>query len=127
MAQEKGPPPQKRVSQAKLDYHTKQLRKYFARADDGAFLQMIWAVDAIQSGRVAAAKEFMPSYPKEAAVRSSFHSPYGIHRWELETLLIQLLLTPKEEKRAEGNLVLDCSKFDAIRDTINRLTKSRKR
>jgi hypothetical protein len=54
-------------------------------------------------------------------LKSSLHCPYGIHRWELETLLIQLLLTPKEERRAEGNFVLDCSKFDAIRDTINRL------
>jgi hypothetical protein len=113
--------PQTRVSQAKLDYHIKQLRKYFSRADDHSFLQMIWAVDALQSDREAAAKKLMPSYPKEAAVKSSLHSPYGIHRWELETLLIQLLLTPKEEKRAEGNLVLDCSKFDAIRNTINRL------
>jgi len=121
MAKAKGPPPQMRVSQAKLDYHIKQLRKYFARADDRAFLQLIWAVDALQSDREAAAKKLMPSYPKEAAVKSSLHSPYGIHRWELETLLIQLLLTPKEEKRAEGNFVLDCSKFDAIRDTINRL------
>jgi hypothetical protein len=121
MAEAKGPPPQMRVSQAKLDYHIKQLRKYFARADDRAFLQMIWAADALQSDREAAAKKFMPSYPKEAAVKSSLLSPYGIHRWELETLLIQLLLTPKEERRAEGNFDLDCSKFDAIRDTINRL------
>jgi hypothetical protein len=121
MAEAKEPPPQMRVSQAKLDYHIKQLRKYFARADDRAFLQMIWAADALQSDREAAAKKFMPSYPKEAAVKSSLLSPYGIHRWELETLLIQLLLTPKEERRAEGNFVLDCSKFDAIRDTINRL------
>lgn len=43
-AKVKGPPPQMRVSQAKLDYHIKQLRKYFARAHDRAFLQMIWAV-----------------------------------------------------------------------------------
>ncbi|MBB4395604.1 hypothetical protein [Bradyrhizobium sp. ERR14] len=121
MADAKQPPPQTRVSQAKLDYHIKQLRKYFARADDRAFLQMIWAVDALQSDREAAAKTIMPSYPREAVVKSSLHSPHGVHRWELETLLIQLLLTPKEERRAEGNLVLDCSKFDAMRGTINRL------
>ena len=41
-AKVKGPPPQMRVSQAKLDYHIKQLRKYFRRADDRAFLRMIW-------------------------------------------------------------------------------------
>jgi hypothetical protein len=121
MTDVKGPPSHARVSQAKLDYHVKQLRKYFSRADDRAFLQMIWAVDALQSDREDAAKTLMTLYPKEAAVESSLHSSYGIHRWELETLLIQLLLTPKEEKRTEGNFVLDCSTFDAIRGTINRL------
>lgn len=121
MSEVKGPPPHERVSQAKLDYHVKQLRKYFARAEDGAFLQMIWAVDALQSGRELAARRFMTSYPKEAAVTSSLASRYGIHRWELETLLIQLLLTPKEEKRATGNLVLNCENFEAISSAINRL------
>jgi hypothetical protein len=48
-------------------------------------------------------------------------SQIGIHRWELETLVTQLLLAPKELPRAEGNLMLDCSKFAAILHTINRL------
>jgi hypothetical protein len=110
-----------RASAAKCAYHLKQLRKFFARADDTAFLQMIWAVDALQSGREAAAKRFIVSYPPEAAATSSLRSPLGIHRWELEPLLIQLLLTPKQEFHVEGNLVLDCSKFDSIRETVNRL------
>jgi hypothetical protein len=33
-------------SEAKARYHLGQLRKMFARANDHAFLQMIWAVDA---------------------------------------------------------------------------------
>ena len=44
------------ASEAKVAYHLKQLLKMFARANDAAFLQMIWAVDALQSGREAEAK-----------------------------------------------------------------------
>src|SRR5438309_984169 len=95
-----------RASQAKLDYHLQQLRKFFARANDPDFMQLIWAVDALQSGREKDAKRFL-TYPPQAAVASSLHSNFGIHRWELETLLVQLLLTPKEARRREGNLVLN--------------------
>jgi hypothetical protein len=34
---------------------------------------------------------------------------------------VQLFLVPKELPREQGNLVLDCSKFESIRQTINRL------
>jgi len=102
-------------------YHQQQLLKMFARANDAAFLQMIWAVDALQSGREAAAKPYFSLYPPAAIAKSSVRSPVGIHRWELETLIVQLLLAPKELPREQGNLVLDCSKFEAIRQVINRL------
>ena len=110
-----------RASEAKVAYHLKQLLKMFARANDAAFLQMIWAVDALQSGREAEAKPYISTYPQEAAAGSSIESPLGIHRWELETLIVQLFLAPKELPRNQGNLILECSKFEAIRQTINRL------
>jgi hypothetical protein len=110
------------ASEAKVAYHLKQLRKMFARANDATFLQMIWAVDALQSGRETVAKEYFSTYPTEAAAKSSLPpSRFSIHRWELETLIVQLFLVPKELPREQGNLVLDCSKFESIRQTINRL------
>jgi hypothetical protein len=109
------------ASEAKVAYHLKQLLKMFARANDAAFLQMIWAVDALQSGRETVAKRYFSTYPPEAAAESSIGSLLGIHRWELETLIVQLLLVPKELPREQGNLMLDCSKFESIRQTINRL------
>src|SRR5882724_2636201 len=118
MPDERRPP---RVSEAKVAYHLKQLLKMFARANDAAFLRMIWAVDALQSGREAVAKPYFSTFPPEAAVESSIKSPFGIHRWELETLIVQLLLVPKELPREEGNLMLDCSNFESIRQTVNRL------
>src|SRR4051812_6391537 len=75
------------ASEAKVAYHVKQLLKMFARANDVAFLQMIWAVDALQSGREPVAKSYFSTYPPEAAAKSSIQSPFGIHRWELETLV----------------------------------------
>jgi hypothetical protein len=109
------------ASEAKVAYHRKQLLKMFARAKDTAFLQMIWAVDALQSGREDVAKRYISTYPPEAAVKSSLQSRLGIHRWELETLVVQLFLVPKELTREEGNLTLDCSEFESIRQTVNRL------
>ena len=47
-----------RASEAKVTYQLKQLLKMFARANDAAFLQMIWAVDALQSDREAVAKPY---------------------------------------------------------------------
>ncbi len=110
-----------RASEAKVSYHRKQLLKMFARANDAAFLQLIWAVDALQSGQEAAAKPFLSAYPSNAAADSSLDTPLGIHRWELETLIVQLFLAPKELPRDQGNLIVDCSKFEAMRQTINRL------
>jgi hypothetical protein len=48
-------PHKPKASLAKVAYHLKQLRKLFARASDEHFLQMVWAVDALCSGRPQAA------------------------------------------------------------------------
>jgi hypothetical protein len=108
--------------EAKAKYHLKQLRKMFARANDYAFLQMIWAIDALQDDREDVTAQYLKTYPKGAA-QSTLTSPYAIHRWELETLLVQLFLTTKQEVGSGLNLILDCSKFEAIRETINRVRK----
>jgi hypothetical protein len=114
-----GPP---KASGAKVAYHLKQLVKMFARANDAALLQMIWAVDALQSGREAVAKRYLSTYPPEAAAKSSIPpSPFSIHRWELETLIVQLFLVPKESQRERGNQIMGCSKFESIRQTINQI------
>jgi hypothetical protein len=122
MPDERRPP---RASEAKVNYHLKQLLKMFARANDAAFLQMTWAVDALQSGREALAKRYISTYPPQAAAESSIVSPFGIHRWELETLIVQLFLVPKELPREQGNLVLDCSKFESIRQRSTDYARSK--
>jgi hypothetical protein len=54
-------------SEAKAKYHLRQLRKMFARANDHAFLQMIWAIDALQDDREDVAFHYLKTYPNEAA------------------------------------------------------------
>lgn len=107
------------ISASKCAYHLKKLRKGLARANDYAFLQMVWAADALQSGRDQAAAQYL-TFPKEAADKSILSS-YSVHRWELESLLIQLFLTPKKEIRPGPNLLLNCGTFDTLALTTNRL------
>jgi hypothetical protein len=106
-------------SPAKVGYHLKQLRKLFARASDQQFLQMVWAIDALRSGRIAAAGRLLV-FPPQAADQS-IGAPSAVHRWELETLLIQLFLTPMKDPRPGATASFDCSKFVSVGDLVNRL------
>lgn len=111
------------TSAPRVKYHLDKLRKMFARADDRAFLQLVWAVDALQSGRVDAARPFV-AFPPQAVADLSIQTAHGVHRWELETLLVQLFLTPKQQVHPVGpNLILNCGLFNSMRETINRLRK----
>lgn len=58
-----------KASPAKVTYHLKQLRKLFLRASDQHFLQMVWAIDALRSGRPEAAAGWL-TFPQQAADQS---------------------------------------------------------
>jgi hypothetical protein len=49
-----------KASPAKVAYHLQQLRKLFIRMSDQNFLQMVWAIDALGSGRPEAAARLKP-------------------------------------------------------------------
>jgi hypothetical protein len=108
-------------SAAKVAYHLKQLRKLFARASDQQFLQMVWAIDALRSGRPDAARRVL-SFPSQAADQS-IGSPFAVHQWELETLLIQLFFTPEGGAQPGAITAFDCGKFNSVTDLVNRLRK----
>jgi hypothetical protein len=110
-----------KASPAKVAYHLMQLRKLFPRASDQKFLQMVWAIDALRSGRPEAAARLL-SFPRQAA-DPSIGSRFTVHQWELETLLIQFFLTPQEDERSGAAAMFDCSKFDSVADLVNRLRK----
>src|ERR1700730_15563051 len=81
-----------KVSPAKAAYHLKQLRRLFPRASDHQFLQMMWAMSMLRSGHAEAAARLLTFPPQ--AIDQSLVSRFAVHQWELETLLIQLFLTP---------------------------------
>jgi hypothetical protein len=93
---------------ARAKYHLRQLRKMVARADDAPFLQLVWATDALQSGRTRAAATFI-TYPA-GADDPSIGARLAVHRWELESLLTQLFLTPKQEAHPGENRILNCTR-----------------
>jgi hypothetical protein len=110
-----------KASPAKFAYHLRQLRKLYSRATDRQFLETVWAIDALCMGRPEAAARLI-SFPNEVADQS-FGSRYAIHQWELETLLVQLFLTSKDNAPPDATAAFDCSKFGSIADLLNRLRK----
>jgi hypothetical protein len=103
------------------DRYRKKLQELLSIADDEAFFEMIWAIDALQSERVEAASRCI-RFPPEAAT-SEMASHFRIYKWELETLINQLLITPKAPPRSDRNRILDCRKFAAGANTTNFLRK----
>jgi hypothetical protein len=114
-------PKEPKASPAKAAYQLKKLRKLFARTNDRQFLQMVWAIDTLGSGRPQAAARLL-SFPRQATDQS-FGSRFSVHRWELETLLIQLFLNPKEQPHDLATAVFDATKFESVAELVNRLRK----
>jgi hypothetical protein len=89
-------------------------------ANDEAFFILAWSVRAIQSGRPDQALRFL-EFPMEA-VTDDISSSYAVHPWSLETLLNELLATPKRDNRHRGrSRQLNCSSFSAIARVLNAL------
>ncbi|MBV9064944.1 MAG: hypothetical protein JO004_04150 [Methylobacteriaceae bacterium] len=109
------------MSRLQRERHRKKLHELLSKADDEGFCEMVWAIDALQSDRVEAAKPFI-EFPPEAAT-SEIGSDSLIHKWELETLISQLLITPKKRLREDRNVFLNCKLFSAGANAINFLRK----
>jgi hypothetical protein len=97
-----------------------KLTDLLARADDEAFFVMVWATFAIQSGRPESARPLLV-FPPEAATRD-LASKFAVHPWKLETMLNEVLTTPKLKLLPNHpNRRLDCRKFEAIARVTNAL------
>lgn len=107
------------MSHLKRDIARKKLKGMLSRAPDDAFCAMIWAVDALQSGRSSAASRLL-SFPPNAAT-SDITSEYIVHRWELESLVLFLLKSRKIRSRGGVNRIVDCTNFSTIANIINQL------
>jgi hypothetical protein len=72
------------------DRYRKKLKSLLSKAEDEAFFQMVWALDAIQSNRAKVAQPYF-NFPQEA-VDPKIDSQYAVHKWDLESLVGRLLL-----------------------------------
>lgn len=107
------------MSRANRDLKRKKLLDLLSRADDEAFVRLVWSVNALQSGREDAAAPLL-KFPSQAAA-TEIASPYAIREWELETLTTLLLTTPKYELRDGLNKLPDCAQFGTMAKAINLL------
>ena len=86
-----------------------------ASADDAAFLRMLWALNALQTGRADDARRFLGPHPPDAETEGIF-GPHAIYPWELETITNELLVAPKGRYQ-----VLPCHNWNTIGQLVNQL------
>ena len=87
-----------------------QLATNLSLADDASFIRMLWALNALQTGRAEEASRFLIGYPPDAAIEGML-GQNSIYPWELETLANELLTTPKHPLYR----VMDCRNWDEIK------------
>ena len=89
-------------------------------------MELIWAINALQSGRADVAARLIRHPPE--AVTVDFRSPYHLPLWALESVLVSLLSVPKSVFRNDGrNRVVDCRQFGAahyIKDLLLKVERA---
>ena len=100
------------MSALKHDLALKRLRKLLSIAQDEQFFLLMWGIDAIQSGKESEKARAIFTYPQEA-VTTDGQSRYFVHKWKMETLLNELLVTPKQLPRTKKKgRNLNCKTFE---------------
>lgn len=92
------------------------LDTHLGLADDETFLRMIWALNALQTGRADASRPFFRGVPIEAE-QEGIVGKRAIYPWELETLANELLVTPKHSFYR----MFDCRGWNAVAALVNDL------
>jgi hypothetical protein len=109
------------MSRVQLNVHRKKLTSLLSKAPDENFLQLVWAIDALQSDRVEDVEPFI-TFPAAAAT-PDHGAKFAIRKWELETLVHQLLIVPKAKPGSGKNRYLNCTLFDTASKITNHLRK----
>ena len=102
-----------------------KLSKLLGAAVDEEFVQLLWAVNALQSDYANAAKKFIQveTIPP-GAITTDMSSKLYIQKWEIETLVNELMTTPKRNLVKNGRVRrLNWSNFQAAIECINCLRK----
>lgn len=109
--------------QALSAMYRKRLVWLLGSADDEMFVQLVWAFNLIQGDNPRAGLPYVAGVP-QAAVTSTIADQHFIYKWELETVLNELLRTPKRKAPSRGPFhQLDCKQYKALAEVINKLRK----
>lgn len=109
------------MSHMNRERYRRKLKEILCRAEDESFFELVWAVDALQSKREKIASKYI-DYPSGAATDEST-STFALHKWELETLIGQLLLAPKVKIKPGLNRITNCTRFNAAASAVSILRK----
>lgn len=105
------------------DLARKRLHRLLSIAEDEEFFMLMWAIDAVQSGRDGINTRVIMTYPQEA-ITTDKRSRYFVHKWKIETLLNELVVTPKQLPRTQKiDRRLNCRNFDGAVGCLQALGK----
>ncbi|WP_168252627.1 hypothetical protein [Rhizobium leguminosarum] len=107
------------TSRFKLTIVKKRYREWLERANDVDALALIWAVNAVQSGKAELAARYI-AFPKEAVI-DNMVDQYAIYKWELETIVTSLLTTSKDNHRNGRYKYTNLTKFESLGALVNLL------
>src|SRR4051794_23810785 len=83
---------------------------------------MIWAVDVLQNGEPEIAARYL-AHPKEA-IGADITSKYRVHPWVMETLVNELLSSPKQGILTRRAIrTLNCAHFATVASVVNALSE----
>lgn len=96
----------------------KKLNRYLELAPDEPFLQLVWAANLIQAGYPKVGLRYLKNVHQDAISEDLTNSRH-IFKWELETIVNELLTVPKRKKPLRGHFrQLDCNRYDAFVDIV---------
>ncbi|HEX8466267.1 MAG TPA: hypothetical protein VF620_00505 [Allosphingosinicella sp.] len=96
------------------------MERMLSRADDIAALRLIWAVFQLQSGEGPKARTYISFPPSAEAARLG--DPEYVYPWNLETLVNELLATPKAVRQPDApELFLRPDVFASVGELTNAL------
>ena len=98
----------------------KRLNGLLAKAPVEGVFQLLWDVDALQSGRADRVRA-MSGFPREA-ITSDLTSRWHMHKWELETLANEAITVSRRVPTGRGpSRVLNCRTFNTVVALVNSL------
>lgn len=100
--------------EAEMPHIRATLAERLSNADEESFVEMLWALNALQTGRSQFALPFFRGLPV-GALTEGILGPNAVYPWELETLGNELLASPRNNVFRFFN----CRSWGAMTETVN--------